>query len=33
MVTGDFKTTDFAVAIECGIIKKGDDKAIVLEGY
>jgi len=32
MVTGDNKITARAIALECGLILPGDDKAIVMEG-
>ena len=32
MVTGDFKLTARAIAIECGIITPGDSSRLTLEG-
>lgn len=32
MVTGDNKETARAIAIQCGIITEGDEKALVMEG-
>ena len=32
MVTGDNKETARAIAVNCGIIKEGDENALVMEG-
>lgn len=32
MVTGDNKSTAKAIALECGIITKGNEKSLVMEG-